>query len=412
MGQARRPSLVYQLGLVLVAGAMLVLPLIYLGLTISVGWAVYHYATNEFPAILATRGGGIAKLALAVTPLVVGVIVVIFLVKPIFARRPSQMQPLALNPEMEPRVYALVQEICRLEGTPAPQRIEMDCAVNASASFDRGMWGFWSNKLVLTLGLPLVAGLTQRELSGVIAHEFGHFRQGAGMRASYLIRRVNNWFARVIYERDSWDASIESAAASAEGWLSLIVACARFGVWVSRSVLWLLMMTGHVICSMLLRQMEYDADESEIRLAGSKAFETTTLKLATLGMVYKDLHLETNRSWRNTFRLPDNLPLLVEHRARLMSAERRERIESTVGLSKTGFLDTHPSAADRVRRARLLAEPGYDVSDEPARELFENFEAVSRLVTLAYYEDDLNVPTTEEFLVPAEQMLTPDTATH
>lgn len=405
MGSPRRPSLLYQLGLVLVTVAMLILPLIYIGLTALVAWEVYYFATHQFLEILNWRGGvGVVKLVMAFTPLLVGIVVVIFLVKPLFARQPARMQPLALNPEIEPRVYALVQEICQWEGTPPPQRIELDCAVNASASFDGGLRGLFGNKLVLTLGLPLVAGLSQRELAGVIAHEFGHFRQGAGMRASYLIRRINGWFGRVIYERDSWDEAIESAAASAEGWVSLMVGCARFGVWLSRRILWVLMMAGHAICSMLLRQMEYDADASEIRLAGSQAFERTTQKLATLGAVYADLHLEMRRSWRNQFRLPDNLPLLVERRAASMPGERRERLESSVGLTRTSLLDTHPSPADRVRRARAMAEPGADISDEPARELFENFEAVSRLVTLAYYEDDLNVPASEEFLVPVEEM--------
>ena len=45
------------------------------------------------------------------------------------------------------------------------------------------------------------------------------------------------------------------------------------------------------------------------------------------------------------------------------------------------------------------------MSDAPARELFENFESVSRLVTLAHYEDDLNVPTSAEFLIPLEQLI-------
>ncbi len=46
-----------------------------------------------------------------------------------------------------------------------------------------GLLSFLGHDLVLTLGLLLIAaGLTERELAGVIAHEFGHFRQGAGMR--------------------------------------------------------------------------------------------------------------------------------------------------------------------------------------------------------------------------------------
>ena len=47
---------------------------------------------------------------------------------------------------------------------------------------------------MLTIGLPLVAGLSLREFAGIIAHEFGHFTQGFGMRLSYVIRQINGWF--------------------------------------------------------------------------------------------------------------------------------------------------------------------------------------------------------------------------
>ena len=50
--------------------------------------------------------------------------------------------------------------------------------------------------VVLTIGLPLAAGLTIQEFAGVLAHEFGHFAQGAGMKLTYLIRATSAWFAR------------------------------------------------------------------------------------------------------------------------------------------------------------------------------------------------------------------------
>ena len=94
----------------------------------------------------------------------------------------------------------------------------------------------------------------------------------------------------------------------------------------------------------------------------------------------------------------------VEQRAHLMPALRRQQLENEAGLGKTHWYDTHPSHADRVRRARQLADPGFEISDAPARELFENFEGLSRLVTLAYYDDDLQVPVTPDFLTPIEHI--------
>ncbi len=53
--------------------------------------------------------------------------------------------------------------------------------VNASAGLRRGLLSLFSHDLVLTIGLPLVQGLSLREFTAVLAHEFGHFRQGGGM---------------------------------------------------------------------------------------------------------------------------------------------------------------------------------------------------------------------------------------
>jgi hypothetical protein len=50
-------------------------------------------------------------------------------------------------------------------------------------------------------------------------------------------------------------------------------------VWQSRRILWALMHAGHGISSFMLRQMEYDADSYETKLAGSDAFESTASRL-------------------------------------------------------------------------------------------------------------------------------------
>src|SRR6185436_11492365 len=117
-----------------------------------------------------------------------------------------------------------ISKICDTIGAPAPKRIDLDCQLNAAAGFRRGFWSMLSNDLVLVIGLPLAGTLSTREFAGVIAHEFGHFTQGAGLRLSYLIRSVNGWFARVAYERDAWDVALEEWAQEAsDGRAALVV---------------------------------------------------------------------------------------------------------------------------------------------------------------------------------------------
>ena len=401
---AARASLPYRLALGSVAVVMAVLPCVYLALTALTAWATYLFATRYFMAIWqwpSSYNGGVMifNVICSCTPVLAGGTAAFFMVKPLFARRTARTQPLTLTPQAEPRVHALVHEICRAVGAPAPRRIELSCTLNASAHMEPGWRGFFGNQLILTLGLPLVAGLTQRELAGVVAHEFGHFRQGGGLRVSYLIRAVNHWFARVIYGRDGWDRFIAQWAAHATWWwMSVIVFWVRFGVGFARGVLWLLMKTGQTVSAALMRQMEYDADRCEIGLAGSAAFETALVKFMVLSAVMADVQLNMLRSWRSKFQLPDNLPVLIEYRARQISPERRATLENKAGLLKTGLLDTHPCTADRVRQARRLAQPGDEgLGDAPARDLFDSFDGLSRLVTLAHIRTISTCPSRRVF---------------
>src|SRR5262249_20238258 len=159
-----------------------------------------------------------AALLLYLGPIVVGGMVIAFLLKPLFARPAKGQECRALDPEKEPLLFAFVDGVCATVGAPRPVRIEVDCDVKAGARIGGGPFNVLHRDLVLTIGLPLAAGLTLRQFAGVLAHEFGHFSQGAGMRLSYLIRWINMWFARVVYERDSWDQALSEMVGSGYGY--------------------------------------------------------------------------------------------------------------------------------------------------------------------------------------------------
>ena len=399
-------SFFYRIGLMLVAVMMVILPLIYLAMIGAAAYGVYYYATHFTFMLSSTRGGGrlyILKLLAYLTPLFVGLVLVFFMVKPLFARRAPRSQPLALDPGINSTLYAFIARICELVGAPKPQRIDLNCDLNASAGFRRGMWSLFSNDLVLTIGLPLVAGLNLREFAGVMAHEFGHFTQGFGMRLSYVIRSINGWFARVVYERDAWDVMLTEWAEEAEDWrIMLIVNCARFGVWCSRLSLMLLMFIGHGVSCFLLRQMEYDADSYEIKLAGSDATEATIKRLNVLGEALGRSYKDMRATWNTSKKLPDNFPAFLAHHDHKLPEQVRTKIEDTAGLAKTGLFDTHPSDGDRIRKARQADEPGVFQIEAPATTLFASFDVVARQVTLLHYNDDIGIGCDGSNLRPME----------
>jgi len=390
-----RSSFFYQIGLLVVSVAMLALPLIYLAMIGLAVWGVYAWAIGFWPWLGSIRGGPrlyVFKLIAYLGPLFAGVVLVFFMIKPLFAKRAPRAQPLALNPAAEPLLFAFIQQLCRTVGAPRPARIDIDCQLNAAAGLRRGLWSLFSQDLVLTLGLPLVAGLSLRQFAGVMAHEFGHFTQGFGMRLSYLIRNVNVWFARVVFERDAWDVTLAEWAETQEWQLAIIVGLARLGVGFSRLLLHVLMLVGHGIGCFLLRQMEYDADTYEIRLAGSEAFEATVRRMHVLASLLGPAYKEMRASWNINHHLPESVPAFLLHHDANLSRAKRTQLEDTLGLEATGLLHTHPSNGDRIRRARQAGQPGVFQLEGPATALFSNFDVVAKQVTLLHYTDDLGLP--------------------
>ena len=403
-----RSSILYQFSLLLVTLTMLLLPLIYFALVGAAVYGVYYHATHNWDVIMGfggMRGGRIMifKFLIYIVPLFVGAVVVFFMFKPLFAGRPKHAQPLALNPADNPLLYAFIEKICETVGAPSPKRIDLDCDLNASASFRRGMWSMAGNDMVLTIGLPLVANLSAAEFAGVVAHEFGHFTQSVGMRLSYLIRSVNHWFIRVVYQRDAWDEALEEwAAESEDAWVTIIVMFAQIGVWFARMILRILMYTGLLIGGFMIRQMEYDADACQIKLVGTETFERTHRRLATLSAAMEKMYKQIHLTWQKTHQLPDNLSELLRQAHESLPGATLQKIEDRYGLERTGLFDSHPSPADRIREARRAQDPGAFHDDRPASSLFSSFEHPARFVTMLHYTDELGIPITREMLLHVE----------
>ena len=393
----------YRLGLVLVTIAMILVPLLYLLLIGAVGWfLVWHLTANTW--ILDGKSGGQWRLLGYLTPAVAGATMLFFMVKPILARRAHRSDPVQVTDAEQPALHALIREICRQVRAPLPARVHVDCQVNASASLRGGVLGVFSRDLDLTIGLPLVTGLSVRELSGVLAHEFGHFAQGGGMRMTVLIRSINAWLYRVVHERDTWDSKLEEWSKEGDWRVMIPMALARLSVWVSRQALAAATMVGHGVSCYMLRQMEFDADSYEVKVAGTNAFTRTMVRLRELSagqqMVYGGLqHSLDNRA------IPADLPHLFAEYSRRLPDNIRAKVQS-VSDDRTGTFDTHPSDGDRVAAAHAIGASGALVGgDEPATILFREFDRLAAAVTRHHYEDDLGLTLDDIRLVTVDEAL-------
>jgi len=403
-----RAPLAYRFGLVIVTIAMVLLPVIYVGLIVAVAYALYLYPGVGLAFFGLVKGSGADHVVWRglgfTTPLVVGIILIFFMIKPLFARRTTEMEPLALDRTRQRDLFDFVDRLCGIVGAPRPRRIAVDCTANASAAFDGGVRGLLSGHLVLTIGLPLVAGLDLRGLAGVLAHEFGHFAQGTGMRLSYVIRRVNHWFARVVYERDAWDEWLDECAKTADFRVGIPLQLSRGFVMVTRQVLWLLMMVGHGISCFMLRQMEFDADRYEARLSGARVFESTVLRINLLNVASAQAMDILGRLWDQR-ELPQDLPDMVVQLADVLPARVVDEVGEHIRSRKTRFFDTHPADKKRIARARRESAEGSFRLELPATTLFRDFEALSRNATLKFYRDVVGAAAEQAVLIPVAKVV-------
>lgn len=382
----KRPG--YMIGIAIMGVVILIVPLIYLAVIGLVGWGVWWHLTNDGGFISHVRGRLVlGALALYLAPAVAGVLLVILMLKPIFAPRARKGREVMLAEYEELKLHSFVQNVCAVVGAPPPKRINIDCDPNASAGFRGGALSiFRRGDLTLTIGLPLVAGMTKRQFAGILAHEFGHFSQGAGMRVSYTVSTMIGWMLRTALGRDAWDEWIEEfGEASGSLWGVLFALVCRVCIGIARLLLRLLAMFTIALCSFMLKQMEYDADRYEVQLTGSAEFGPTFQRLGELGAAAGRAHDECFIGFRRDRALPDNYPAFIGALSRRLTPEDRESLHKIIDRQGAGLFSTHPATKSRVAAAKKLDQPGLYTDSAPARELFGDFDAACKRATIGHF---------------------------
>ncbi len=327
-------------------------------------------------------------MLLITAPILAGLIVLVFMFKPIFfsivGSRATRFR--SLTRAGEPELFELVDRICDTIRAPRPSRIQVDSEVNASASYGVGLRGIFKRQLVLTIGVPLVAGLSTRQFAGILAHEFGHFSQGAGMRAQLIIGAINLWFAKVVYQRDDIDEKLDEAIEDSESAFGFVLMFAKLCVYLVRGVLWCFMIAAHSISSIFSRQMEFDADRYEIALVGSETFAQTGKDLHLLGNAYGKSLMGVITLLKQAVFI-DDLPRMIQLCRSQFTTQEIRTVTESIEQGKTGLLDTHPCTRERIAQAKKADVTGVFMLDTPARNLFRDYESLCNNVTQDFYRN-------------------------
>ena len=398
----KTPTL-YKISLILVSLTMALLPLIYFSLVALLGYGVFYYATHFF-VWFPGRSGIYLRVFLYAVPLIVGTVATLFLIKPLFAKPYQAEDDLIVTRKSQPLLFSFVRRITEAVGAPFPAVIAINNQVNASASLRHGLGSLFSNKLTLHLGFPLLAGMSLNQVAGIMAHEFGHFSQKAGMRLSFVIRSINYWFLRVVYERDVWDHRLDTWQRESDfAIVSVGLFISKGMIWLSRRLLRVLMYLGERVSFLLMRQMEFDADRHEVRLVGAKVFTASAYDLAYLHWAAEEAFADQGLFFEQGKLCDDFAGLVAFHRSQL-TADSRKQLNLEVEKGNTRWDDTHPCDRDRITSVRNEnANPVFSF-DAPARILLRDFKKLCQTATKADYSKTLGDELKENTLRPLTEM--------
>jgi Zn-dependent protease with chaperone function len=394
-----RTPAIYQAGLVLVAMALILLQASYAAMVVLAAYGTWRYLLL-IPGILATTFNQVT-LIVAIAPLAAGVTVTFFLLKPFLARPVRPPEPFCITRSDQPVLFAFVDRLCDGLGAPRPSAIELDLQVNASARLN-GWLSLFRSDLTLTIGIPLAAGLTLREFTGVLAHEFGHFSQHAGMRFYFLIKRISHWFTRVTYERDRWDVALDNARAQS-GWRGKAILHLAYGcVFLSRVILKGLLFCARVVSAWFSRQMEFNADRHEAGLVGEQTFKDTLGRITVLAAESRDVWATLERTLKAR-RLCDDFAVVLRARDARLDQEVRANLMESALQATTERWATHPCDAERLESVRGIEGAVADPDAAPAEVIFTEFEQLCRSVTRHWFEASLGEKMSTMTLAPAAE---------
>lgn len=261
------PSASFRKQAIRVIGAIFLFCFVYLlllalaaGLAATCIFAGIYLITHLPKFITLIIGAGIIGL---------GVMVIIFLIKFVFAKqsgdKPERIQ---VFENEHPALFAFISQLTQDTHTPMPKKIFLVPDVNAAVFYNSSFWSmFLPVKKNLEIGLGLVNVLNLSEFKMVLAHEFGHFSQSSMKLGSYVFT-MNKAIYNMLYQNDGYDKALQ-------GWAnihSIFSIMAAATVWIAKGIQKVLQSMYGVInlqYMSLSREMEFHADAVAVSVTGS-----------------------------------------------------------------------------------------------------------------------------------------------
>ena len=355
------PSPGYRRRVALASVALLSFIAVYVALT---GWFIWSAYRMFSGAINGNRGeGGAVLLALPLA------FFGLFMLKALFFRDKAEIaREIEINATTEPRLYAFLLRIADEARAPRPHRVFLSGRVNAGVSYHFSILNLiFPSKKNLDIGLGLINALTLGEVRAVLAHEFGHFAQGAMAvgRWTFVAQRVAG---HIVHKRDIFDGFLRGIS-------GIDIRIAWVG-WIMRVIVWALRAVLDTVFAVVVRaqraldhEMERQADLVAVSLTGSDALVHALHKLSAADGAWDQAVAIAAGKYASGV-IVDDLCAMQTH---VLEHGRRVLADETHGVAPP--LPAHGRAEHRLFEERIANPPKMWSSHPPNREREDNIKS-------------------------------------
>ena len=241
-----------------------------------------------------------------------------------------------------PELFQLIEEVRVKVQAPRVNTVLLTSDFNAAIVQHPRFGIFGGNRNYLMLGLPLLQTLSPEEFQAVIAHEFGHLSGAHGRFGAWIYRLRTGWsrLLGALQAHNHWGAALFTRFFN---WYAPLFGAYSF---------------------VQARQQEYEADRRSVEAVGRDATASALLRVNTHGEFLSETF------WPSIFKRADADPAPTMSPFSMLGTSFQQRdpafsperaLAKSLG-QRTGYSDTHPCLADRLKA--IAVEPYVPASIE------------------------------------------------
>jgi len=228
-----------------------------------------------------------------------------------------------------PELFKLIEELRATVQAPRVHRVLVTGDFNAAIVQHARFGVFGGTRNYLMLGLPLVQSLSEAEFRAVVAHEFGHLSGAHGRFGAWIYRLRTGWarLLSALQAHNHWGAALFTRFFN---WYAPLFSAYSF---------------------VQARQQEYEADRMSVAAVGREATASALLRVNTQAEFLGETF------WPAVLKRADSEPTPTLSPFSMLGASSKlrdptvtpERSLTRALAQRTGYGDTHPCLADRLK---------------------------------------------------------------